>query len=152
MGNSIRNNTINHTLSTGFIGGMFWSMIWLIVYVFNFTVVSPKAFLLRSWLKVEWTETFLGDVITILLSGLVSIGLAFLYYIFLKKSQSILAGIFYGIALWAIAFYILKPVFPQNPSLDELPFDTIVTTLCLFIIYGIFIGYTISYDYEQAKH
>ncbi|GEN31124.1 uncharacterized protein YneF (UPF0154 family) [Cerasibacillus quisquiliarum] len=151
MEKSMRSQTINHTLTTGFFGGVFWSMIWILVYVFNFTIVSPKSFLLRSWIKAEWTETFLGDVITILMSGFISIGVALLYYLFLKKIQSILAGIFYGIVLWAIAFYILKPMFPQNPSINELPFNTIVTTLSLFIIYGIFIGYSISYDYEQAQ-
>lgn len=58
----------------------------------------------------------------------------------------------YGIVLWVILFYILQPIFPNIPSLHELDKDTIITTLCLFIVYGTFIGYSISYDYHEYQN
>ncbi|WLR46297.1 YqhR family membrane protein [Halobacillus litoralis] len=58
-------------------------------------------------------------------------------------------GVFYGIGLWAIVYFLLTPIFPAIPTFMELNSDTWVTTGCLFILYGVFIGYSISYEYRE---
>ncbi len=49
-------------------------------------------------------------------------------------------------------FYLLQPVFPNIPPLTDLNMYTIVSTICLYILYGTFVGYSISYDYNDTLH
>lgn len=145
-----KGNLLGRSLFTGFFGGALWSLFGVIMYYFNFAEVSPKTFLLRSWLKTGWTDRWLGDIISILLAGLLSIVVAWTYYAIFKKIYSMWLGIIYGIVLWVIIFVVLQPIFPNVPILADLDGKTIVSTLCLFIIYGLFVGYSISYDYYDT--
>ncbi|MEW9677509.1 YqhR family membrane protein [Lentibacillus sp. L22] len=138
------------SLFTGFIGGLIWSICGVLLYYFNFAEVSPKTFELRSWLKTEWTDSWLGDVISILGAGILSILAAFIYYGLFKRIRPWWFGAVYGIILWVIIFYVLHPIFGDVPSLAEMNMHTIVSTVCLFILYGTFIGYSISYDYYDT--
>ncbi|WP_404452988.1 YqhR family membrane protein [Virgibacillus necropolis] len=141
---------LSRSLLTGFIGGLIWSTFGIILYYFNFSSVGPTSFLLRSWLNAEWTSEWLGDVISIGLIGVISIVVALIYYGLLKKMNSMWIGASFGIVLWGIVFYLLQPIFPNIPPLNDYDKNTIISTLCLFIIYGTFIGYSISYDYQDT--
>lgn len=143
------------SLLTGFTGGILWSIIASIFYYFNFMEVSPKSLLLTSWVNADWTDKWLGNFFTIIIAGIVSVAFAFLYYLLLKKIYSLLVSILFGIAVWAIVFFVFQPLFPNVPRLTELSLNTWVTTICVFILYGTFVGYSISYNYEdwqKAKH
>ncbi|EQB35992.1 MULTISPECIES: YqhR family membrane protein [Virgibacillus] len=142
---------LSRSLLTGFIGGIIWSIFATILYYFNFTEVAPKSFILSSWFHAEWIDTWLGTVITIIAIGLLSLVTALVYYGLLKKVSSIWMGVVFGIVLWIIIFYIMNPIFSTVPQVADLDMDTIVTTLCVFILYGTFIGYSISYDYHDLQ-
>ncbi|MFC3039040.1 YqhR family membrane protein [Virgibacillus xinjiangensis] len=139
------------SLLTGFIGGIFWSFIGFIMYYFNFTELSSKHYLLRSWNRSGWTDTWLGEALSILLVGLLSIVVALVYYMLLKKVNSLWAGAAYGIILWVVINYIATPIFENIPPANELSLETIISSLCLYILYGTFIGYSISYDYHETQ-
>lgn len=135
----------------GFVGGVFWSIIGVFVYYFNFAEVAPKTFILRSWLKTAWTDGWLGEVVSIFVCGFLSIAVAFIYYIILKKWYSMWGGVLYGILLWLLVFVVLHPIYPSIPSIQEMKLESIVSTVCLFIIYGVFIGYSIAYEYFDKR-
>ncbi|MFU0791494.1 YqhR family membrane protein [Virgibacillus proomii] len=139
------------SLLTGFIGGVFWSIFGTVLYYFNFSEVAPKSFILSSWIQAEWVDTWLGNVITIFIIGLLSIGTALIYYGLFKKINSMWVGAVFGILLWIVIFYIMNPIFSTVPPLTKLHMDTIASTSCLFILYGTFIGYSISYDYHDLQ-
>ncbi|MBY7143394.1 hypothetical protein KFZ56_10105 [Virgibacillus sp. NKC19-3] len=139
------------SLLTGFIGGLLWGVIGVIMYYFNFSEVSIKSYLLRSWTTATWTDTWLGDIVSILLVSVISILSAFIYYGLFKKINSMWFGIAYGIILWGIVFYVFQPIFPNVPPVTDLNANTIVSTICLYTLYGTFIGYSISYDYHDTK-
>lgn len=134
----------------GFFGGVFWSLIGYIAYFFNFTDLGPSL-ILQPWAAGDWKNETIGHWIGIIIIGLLSVGVALIYNVFLKNTQKIWPSIFFGIALWAIVFYILNPIFPNLESVREFSRNTIVTTICLYILYGVFVGYSISYDAEQMK-
>lgn len=142
---------LSRCLITGFIGGIFWSLFGVIMYYFNFSEVGPRSFLLRSWLTAEWTSGWLGNLVSIVFAGVLSLIAALLYYVLLKKVNSMWMGFAFGVILWGIIFYLLQPIFSNIPSLVELNKNTIVSTICLFILYGTFVGYSISYDYHDTK-
>ncbi|GAA5415482.1 hypothetical protein Pryu01_00506 [Paraliobacillus ryukyuensis] len=138
------------TLMTGFVGGILWSSIgWLMNY-FNFTVFSPASFIIRSWLHAKWTSSWLAEIISVVIIGLISLFVALVYYFILRKARGLWPSIIFGLLLWGIVFYVLLPIFPNIKPVQQLNSDTIVTTICLYLLYGIFIGYSISYDYLDS--
>lgn len=142
----------NRAFYTGFISGILWSTLGSFLYYLNLIEVSHKSFTLKSWLHASWIDSFLGSVISIVLISFLSIFVAFIYYVLCKRIKSIWMSILYGAALWGIVFYVLHPVFLNVPSLQALETSTIISTLCLYVLYSVFIGYTISYDYAIYKH
>ncbi|WP_117169249.1 YqhR family membrane protein [Paraliobacillus sediminis] len=138
---------ITKSLMTGFIGGLFWGFMGWFASFFNFTSVSPATFMIRSWLNQDWTNGWLAELLAIILIGVLSLAVAIIYYLLLKKLRGLWPSAIFGVVLWGIVFYVLLPIFPNISALNQLSGDTIVTTICLFLLYGIFIGYSISYDY-----
>ncbi|WP_345239621.1 YqhR family membrane protein [Pontibacillus salipaludis] len=142
-------SVISKSLVTGFVGGVLWSFVGTIAYFFNFSSVSAGSFVIRSFVQNEWSSNWLGELIAILAVGLVSLLIAILYFGLLKNTKGLWPSMAFGVVLWFIVFFLFQPVFSAVPQLGELDSDTIVTSLCLFILYGTFIGYSISYDYQQ---
>ncbi|MBA2173627.1 hypothetical protein H0266_01830 [Halobacillus locisalis] len=136
-------------LGIGFTGGILWSALGVFTYYFHFSELSAASFLFRSYLQTDWTGTWLAEVLAVLIVGVISLVSAMLYYFTLKKQQGIWPGLVFGLVLWAVVFFVLTPLFPAIPTFTEMTSDTWVTTACLFILYGVFIGYSISYEYEE---
>jgi hypothetical protein len=135
---------------TGLFGGMFWSAIGYLAYWFSFTEIHPNV-ILEPWAVGDWKKEWLGTVISIILIGIFSVGAAFLYYAVLKRFNGIWPGIGYGIVIFLLVFFVLNPLFPGIGPFTELSRDTIITSLCLYIIYGLFVGYSISYEYQNQR-
>lgn len=135
---------------TGLFGGIFWSSISYLAYVFHFTKISPNV-ILGPWTIGAWKEGWLGIVISILLIGMLSIGVALVYYFTLRKLSHMLVGIGYGIILFLLVFLVLNPIFPGIPPFGELDKNTFVTSLCIYVLLGVFIGYSISYEESEIR-
>ncbi|GAB4073481.1 YqhR family membrane protein [Barrientosiimonas marina] len=145
-----RSNVLTRSLQTGFAGGLIGGVMWVILYYFNFSEIAPKHYLLSSWTAAGWVDSWLGTVISILMISIISILVALIYFGTFKTINSVWIGVFCGVVLWFIVFYILKPIFPNIPYVTDLSADTIVSTICLYILYGVFIGFSISYDYHDT--
>lgn len=135
---------------TGLFGGIFWGTIGLSAYYFNFTEIRPNV-ILEPWALGSWKKEWLGTVISIILMGMVSVGVAFAYYLALRKINGIWIGLGYGMALFLLIFFVLNPLFPSMKPFVDLKLDTIITSVCLYMVYGIFIGYSINYEYQNNK-
>ncbi len=136
--------------SIGFFGGLIWSLVGYLAFFFNFIRVGP-ALVLMPWALGDWKNGYVGQLVGIIVIALLSIVVAFLYRILLAKFNSIWPGLSFGIALWFIVFYFLNPIFPGLKPLAKLDLNTIITSLCLYILYGVFIGYSISYEFNELK-
>ncbi|MGM7721218.1 YqhR family membrane protein [Metabacillus sp. Hm71] len=141
---------IGKVISTGFIGGVFWSLLAYLASILNYTEIKPSL-ILQPIALGDWKNGTLGEFISIVLIGVISIGVALVYYAVLKRFTSMWIGIAYGAALWGLVFFILNPMFPDLKRIFELPRGTIVTTVCLYILYGLFVGYSISFDYNELN-
>ncbi|MFC4324016.1 YqhR family membrane protein [Litchfieldia salsa] len=136
---------------TGLFGGIFWSLLNYGTYVFNFTEISPNL-VLQPWTVGDWKDRVLGQFIGIAVIGILSIGVALLYYALLRRFQKIWVGMAFGIALWAMVFFVLNPIFPGLKAVTELDRNTNITTICFYILYGVFIGYSISFEANEFAH
>lgn len=139
-----------NTAITGFVGGVFWGFIGLVCYYFNFTELNPLM-ILEPWIDGGWKDSWLGVVISLLLLGIFGIIAAFLYQWVLSNFLSIWVPILYGALLFFFVFYVLNPLFPNLNPLRELQGNTIITTFCLYVLFGVFVGYSISYDKRERK-
>jgi hypothetical protein len=133
---------------TGVVGGIFWSLIGYLAYIFNFSKLGP-ALVLQPWGVGEWKSEVLGQFVGIAAIGLLSIPVALIYKGLFSKIEGMWLGMVYGVGLWAFVFFILNPLFPDLQSVKELGWDTNITSVCLYILYGVFIGYSISFDYKE---
>jgi hypothetical protein len=133
---------------TGLFGGVFWSGLGYLAYAFNFIEISPSI-ILESWTVGAWKTGWLGIIISLVLIGIFSVGAAFLYYLILKRFNGFWVGIIYGIVLFLLVFIVLNPLLPSMGPFKELSRDTIITCICLYIVYGLFIGYSISYEHQN---
>lgn len=134
----------------GLFGGIFWSLLSYFTYIFHFTELSPNL-VLKPWILGDWKNRVLGQFIGIFVIGIISIGVALLYYALLKKFQSIWVGAAFGLVLWLIVFYVFNPIFPDIKTVAELERNTVITTICFYILYGVFIGYSISFEENEMR-
>ncbi|GAA0482198.1 YqhR family membrane protein [Salinibacillus aidingensis] len=142
---------LQKALLTGFIGGIFWGLLGSLAYYFNFSEVSHASFILRSFWQADWIDGFTGEMLSVLIVGVISILVAYVYYLLLRKREGMLPGILYGLVIWFIFLYFLNPMFSAVPGLADMTVDTVVTTICLLILYGTFIGYSISFEYKSLQ-
>ncbi|PAW39688.1 hypothetical protein CN553_02465 [Bacillus cereus] len=134
----------------GLFGGIFWGGIWYFLHIFSFTEAGPNYFLL-PFAFGSWKEGVWGNVSGIVCMGLLSILIAFLYKAFFAKFEGIIPGIIYGLFWWALLFFGMGLMAPVIKSALHLPKETIVTTICIFILYGVFIAYSVSYAVNSNK-
>jgi hypothetical protein len=136
---------------TGFIGGIAFSSLAYLAYIFDFTYISPRV-ILEPWALGDWKKDWLGIVMTILFFGALSIIAALIYYAMLRKFKSMWVGIAYGLILFLLVFFIFNPIFPGIPSFNQLKLNTLITSICLYALFGLFIGYTISYEETEINN
>ncbi|CAH2715245.1 hypothetical protein BACCIP111895_02429 [Neobacillus rhizosphaerae] len=132
---------------TGLFGGVFWGILGFLAYYFNFTEIRPNV-ILEPWQLGDWKKGWPGIVLSIILIGVLSIIVAFVYYAVFRKFKGFWFGLGFGIILFLLVFFILNPLFSGIKPLTDLNRDTIITSICLYIVYGIFIGYSINYEYQ----
>ncbi|MDM5189922.1 YqhR family membrane protein [Bacillus sp. DX4.1] len=129
----------------GLFGGLFWGGVWYFLHIFSFTEAGPN-YLLLPFAFGTWKEGVWGNVLAIVFMGILSIIVAFLYKATFKKFEGVLPGILYGFFWWAILFLGIGSIAPVIKSALQLPKGTIVTTICIFILYGVFISYSVAFE------
>lgn len=139
------------TIITGLFGGIFWSALAYLAYIFNFTEIRPNV-ILEPWALGKWKEQWLGTVISIIAIGLFSVGAALVYYAAMRKINSIWAGAAFGLGLFLLVFYVLNPIFPGIKPFWDLSRNTLITSACFYILYGVFVGYSISYEENELRN
>lgn len=154
--NDVRNiniemkNLLLRSLLTGFIGGLFLGLLWITFSYFNFVEFNPRILFLSKWKTSDWATGLTGNSLTIIIISVVSIFLAGLYYASFKKINSIWIGVLFGFIIWILTLLVIGQIFPHL-KVYKLESDTIISTLGLFVIYGTFIGYSISYDFYRIQ-
>ncbi|PGZ91969.1 MULTISPECIES: YqhR family membrane protein [Bacillaceae] len=149
-GDSKGNKNFNKIVSIGFFGGIFWSSVLLVLSYFDFTQIGPNFVLERIKLG-KWANGYVENLISIVGIGIISIIIAFVFYFIGRKFNGVLPGIFFGLLLWVIVFILLGKIAFDLKAIKDYSSDTTVTTICLFILYGTFIAYSVSFAFQEQK-
>ncbi|MEK3881568.1 YqhR family membrane protein [Paenibacillus sp. PL2-23] len=132
----------------GLFAGLFFGVLRWICYEMNFTRVIP-GFLLDNFLDQAFLLTGWGILISIIGFMVFSVLMALLYKVILGKLKGPWAGIFYGLAWWAIIFAAVGPLLGMTGWLNEIGWNTIFTEACIFTIWGLFIGFSIAFEFTD---
>lgn len=135
---------------TGLFGGLFWSALAYLAYAFHMTDIPPNI-ILEPWALGDWKKGWLGMAVSIIVIGCLAIIPALIYYAAFRNFKSIWAGAGYGVVLFLLVFIVLNPMFPGIDPFGELKRNTVITSVCFYILFGVFIGYSISYEAAEIQ-
>lgn len=140
----------NKIASIGFFGGIFWSTVSFVLSFFDFTQIGPT-FVLEKIPLGKWANFYIEVLLSIFCIGIISIVIAFIYFFIGKKFTGVLPGVFYGLLWWVIIFLVLGRIAFDLKPIKDYSSDTMVTSICLFILYGTFISYSVSFASQEEE-
>lgn len=141
-------NPWTYSIKIGFFAGLIWGTIRWLFYEMKFTTESPGfavyPFFQHAFLKSGW-----GLLVGIGSFILVSIVAAVLYKIVLGRLRGPWPGVGYGLVWWAIIFIGIGPLFGMTKNITIAGWNTLYTELCVFLLWGVFIGYSIAFEFTD---
>lgn len=141
-----------NALLSGFFGGMLLALLYLLLHYFNMTKVNHRTILNFFHIKGSWLEIWYGYIFFVLFIGIVSIVVALIYYILLRKLAGWIPGAIFGLFIWLMIGLFIPWKWYDVTLASFFKTHSNVLNICSLLLYGIFIGYSISYDEEMSKH
>ena len=143
-------NRFSFALELGFFAGLIWGGIHWLFHLLHFTVV-PVGFLAEPFFKHKYIYTPAGHLTGWLCFIVFSIFASLLYTFTIRKLKGPFPGMVYGIVWWIILFILLGPKLGMMKPLNRLTWDSIFTEICFFLLWGLFIGYTVAMEYTDER-
>lgn len=138
------------SIYTGFYAGLIWGAFKILEFYLKFTVIVP-GFLVEPFYKhsylTEWQGILIGWASFIVLSILAS----FIYGAWFYKVKGSWLGIVYGIVWWALICLLIGPLTGMMKPINQYDWNTIMAELCLYVVWGLFIGYTIALEFTDDR-
>ncbi len=73
-----------------------------------------------------------------------------LYVLLLRKMKGPWPGLVYGVLWWSVIFIPGSQMFLMQPPF-KLPWNTVISEFCVFLLWGMFIGYTAAMEYTDER-
>ncbi|WP_227872326.1 YqhR family membrane protein [Paenibacillus albus] len=145
---STHTNPTTFCIQLGFFAGLFWGLVHWLLFVINFTKVMP-GFLLDPFMKQSFLRMWYGQFTGIAAFIVFSIIAAFIYKLLLGRLLGPWPGILYGLFWWALLFMTIGPAMSMMKPFNKIGYETLITECCLFLLWGLFIGYTIAFEFTD---
>lgn len=139
-----------YALYIGFFAGLIWGTFKILLYLIKFTKVIP-AFLAEPFFKNDFLKSWNGHFIGLLFFIVFSISAALLYTVLFLKWKGPWIGLAYGMAWWAVLYLLIGPVSGMVKPVNRLDANSLITDMCLFALWGVFIGFSISYEFTDER-
>lgn len=143
-------NVFTFALELGFFAGLIWGTIHWIFYVFKFTQVIP-AYLAEPFFKNTFLKSGAGQLVGLLFFIAFSVVVSLIYAALCRKMKGPWPGIILGVLWWIIIFVVVGPWLDMVKPLSALSATTIISEFCLFLLWGLFIGYTIAMEFTDER-
>lgn len=143
-----RTNPAAYCLHIGIAAGVIWGLLRWLAVAMHLTKV-PQAFLIDPWVKRSVLTYGYWQVIGFAAFILMSIAAAYLYYGLLRPFRGPLPGLLFGLAWWTAFYAALGPLVGAVPPLGGIGWNSLLTDLCVFSVWGLFIGYSIAFEFHQ---
>jgi len=141
-------NPFTFCLSLGFFAGLIWGTLRGIAYWLKFTKLVPGV-LADPFFRISFLKTGWGYAVGIGVFIVFSILCTLLYYSLFSRVGGPWMGVVYGFLWWAIIFGAAGPMMAIMPALTLIGWSTLFTELCIFVLWGTFIGYSIAFEFTD---
>ena len=119
------------------------------MYTLHFTKVIP-GFLAEPFFKHEFLVTAAGQILGYLFFIAFSVLASLLYVLILRRLRGPWPGMIYGVLWWSALFIGGSQYFLlQRPF--RLPWNSVISEFCVFLLWGLFIGYTAAIEYTDER-
>jgi len=143
---------IKFVFVVGTFAGIIWGLVRWLLYTLSFTGILP-GFLADPFYRRSFLVTGAGHLAGLLAFILFSILAAFLYKLVLGRLKGPYPGIAYGLLWWAVLLLWLWPAFGMIEPPGSISWRSLITEACVFAAWGLFIGFTIAFEYnDDAAH
>lgn len=139
-----------YALELGFFAGLFWGLLRWLLFALHFTIVDP-GFLAEPFFKHSFIRSTPGHLVGLLFFIALSLVASVLYIFMLRRWKGPFPGIAYGILWWIVIFVLVGPKVGMLRPLNHLTWNSIYTEICVFVLWGLFIGYTIAVEYTDER-
>jgi hypothetical protein len=137
-------------LYIGFYAGLIWGGLKVIEYFMKFTSIVP-GFFVELFFKHEFLMTWQGYLTGWAFFILFSILASFIYMAALSRVLGPWMGVAYGLLWWCLLYLFIGPLAGMMQWINKLDLNTIITDVCLFAVWGLFIGYSIAVEYTDER-
>ncbi len=120
-------------------------------YYLQFTEVPP-GFLAAPFLSGSFLKSGRGIILGWFVFVVFSIAASGLYAALFYKLKGPWIGIVYGAAWWGIWYMAVGPASGMMAWPNRLGADTLASGLCIFLLWGLFIGYTAAFEFNDERH
>jgi len=144
-------NSWAHAASTGFWAGVIWGLIHWLCELLKFTSVHA-GYWIEPFFRRDYLVSPIGHLPGIGSFILFSVAAALLYRAVLIRFRGPWAGIAYGTAWWAVIFAAIGPLAGMTEPLVRIGWNTIWTEWSIHMLWGLFIGYSIAFEFHDAAH
>lgn len=142
---------IRSSLIVGGVGGAFWTLLHYVAYFMNFTKIGPSVYVapfFQDDVLNRPLAQFAGIGVATVLSVVIALGYAFS----LAEFYSPWIGVGLGAGLFGAFYYGISPVFGLTKKpIHVLGMNTFATELSLFILWGLFVGFSLSTEFSSDK-
>jgi cation transport ATPase len=141
---------IPFALELGFFAGLLWGLLRWLFFTLHFTIVAPS-FLAEPFFKHSFMKTTAGHLVGLLFFIALSVIASLVYTLMFRRFKGPMPGIVYGLVWWVILFVLTGPKLGMMNPPHRLTWNSIYTEICLFLLWGLFIGYTIAVEYTDER-
>lgn len=138
------------TLEVGLFAGLIWGGIKAILYFLHLTTVVP-GYLVEPFFKHQFLNSQPGYYVGWGFFVLFSLLATLLYVLLLRKLRGPYPGMLYGVVWWGIIFMLVGPTFHMIEPLRKLSTTTIISEFCLYLLWGLFIGYSTAHEFTDER-
>lgn len=139
------------SLKIGFFAGVIWGLVRWLATGLNLTEVT-QAFLLDPFVPRKVLGGFYWQALGWFMFIAMSMLAAWIYVLLLGRLQGPWPGLLFGAAWWGAFYALAGPATGAVPPLNTIGWNSMATDFCLFLIWGLFIGYSIAFElHDEAE-
>lgn len=146
---TVQTNPFYFSIELGYFAGLIWGGLHWLMYVLHFTKVIP-GFLAEPFFKHDFLLTPAGHLLGYLFFIVLSVLASLIYVLIFRKLNGPWPGMIYGVLWWSVLFLACSRLFLLQPPF-KLPWNTVISEFCLFLLWGLFIGYTAAIEYTDER-
>lgn len=145
-----KTNKWSFALYIGLFGGLLWGALKMGQHYLKYTNLSP-GFLIEPFFKHSYLSSLSGYLLGWGAFIAFSIVAALIYALLFAKAKGPWVGVGYGIGWWTAIYLLIGPITGMTKWIVFMDWNTIITDLCLFTVWGLFIGYSISFEFTDES-